>query len=376
MADDAALAADNLAADAAAVVDAVVDDVEAAAESIQTDAADAADAVADAAADATAAVTEALDAASADVQDAMEILADDARAVVASTESAAADAAAAARAAVDGAAAAAADVAADARAALTAPPSTPPFQELPLVRAPVDPPAGADTAHSLRYLKTRLLAAVAGLDRGAAASPAAADEVEATAAALIAIGGPVDLTWAPAEGADANAPSPVDALAGTWRLLYSSTFRRSSGRGRVGPLALGQIYQVISPHGSRLDNVVELIGPAPPPLPFPALPGSSAATPPSTAPVTLTATLRHTLEVGGGGAGVTITFDGTDVRADGGLAGLLGSLPSLTLPSLPSFMRPPTAQRTSGFDVLYLDGDVRVTRGERGELRVFGKVAA
>ena len=80
--------------------------------------------------------------------------------------------------------------------------------------------------------------------------------------------------------------------------------------------------------------------------------------------------------MGGGGPSATITYTGTDVRADGGFAGLLGALPAFTLPDLPAFLRPPSAQRASAFDVLYLDGDLRVTRGERGELRVFVKVAA
>ena len=79
--------------------------------------------------------------------------------------------------------------------------------------------------------------------------------------------------------------------------------------------------------------------------------------------------------MGGGGPTCTITYDATDVKLDGGVAGLLGALPALALPELPSFLRPGPAQRTSSFDVLYLDGDLRVTRGERGELRVFVKVS-
>ena len=93
------------------------------------------------------------------------------------------------------------------------------------------------------------------------------------------------------------------------------------------------------------------------------------------APPYATATLRHTLETGGGGATCTIGYEATDVKLDGGVAGILGALPALALPDLPSFLRPGPAQRASSFDVLYLDGDLRVTRGERGELRVFVRVA-
>ena len=166
---------------------------------------------------------------------------------------------------------------------------------------------------------------------------------------------------------------------------------------------------MVSPYGGTLDNVVELVAP-PPPLPS-AVAGflkgaasrlsnnsngngngggesSSSSSPTATlsspsssssspAPVVVTATLRHTLELGAGGPTASITYEGADVRADGGLSGLLGSLPPLSLPvGLPAPLRPSVSQRTSAFDVLYLDGDLRVTRGERGELRVFCKVAA
>ena len=375
-AEGVAAVADDAADRATAAVEAVAVGVGGAADAASAavaDAAAAADAVAAdlkaAAADASEVVDDVADAASAAVADA----ADAATAAVADAADAAADAAAAARAAVDGAATAATEAAATVKDALRAAPSVPPFQTMPLIAAPVSPPPNDDPAHALRYCKARLLAAVAGLDRGAAASAAAAAEVEATAAALIAAGpGAVDLTWRGENGA-----APVDAIAGTWRLLYSSNFARGRGGGRRGPplLTLGQIYQVVSPYGGRLDNVVELVGPAPPPLPLPALPGATAATPPPSAPVTLTATLRHALEIGAGGATVRITYEGSDVKADGGYAGLLGALPSFPLPELPSFLRPSRAQRGSSFDVLYLDGDLRVTRGERGELRVFCRAA-
>ena len=41
------------------------------------------------------------------------------------------------------------------------------------------------------------------------------------------------------------------------------------------------------------------------------------------------------------------------------------------IPELPEPLRPSRQARTSTFDVLYLDDDVRITRGSRGELRIF-----
>ena len=299
--------------------------------------------------------------------------------------------------AVEAAATAARGAAADVKAAWGADPSPPPSSDLPLTLVGGGggggwgeeggvgvPPAPADI---LKALKARLVSSLAPLDRGAAASPAAVAAVEAAAGALIAsAGGPVDLRWAepgtapapsssgapPPPASPRAPPSTMDALAGTWRLLYSSAFakaRRGAGASSsLGPARLGQILQEISPYGGTLANIVQFTLP-PPPLP----PGLPAL--PAVAPVVITATLRHTLEAGGGGPTVRITFEGTDVRGDGGLGGFLGAAPALTLPSLPDFLRPSRAQRSSTFDVLYLDGDLRIGRGERGELRVHARVA-
>ncbi len=61
------------------------------------------------------------------------------------------------------------------------------------------------------------------------------------------------------------------------------------------------------------------------------------------------------------------------VRADdpGGLGGVLSRLPEVTLPQLPEQLQPSRRMRSSTFEVIYLDDDLRVTRGDRGELRVF-----
>ena len=57
----------------------------------------------------------------------------------------------------------------------------------------------------------------------------------------------------------------------------------------------------------------------------------------------------------------------------GGIGGLLGRLPEFSLPQLPRNLRPSREQRTSTFEMLYLDDDLRIIRGRRGELRVLVK---
>jgi hypothetical protein len=43
----------------------------------------------------------------------------------------------------------------------------------------------------------------------------------------------------------------------------------------------------------------------------------------------------------------------------------------LSLPQLPEGLRPPEGLRGATFDVVVLDEEMRVTRGDRGEVRVF-----
>lgn len=38
---------------------------------------------------------------------------------------------------------------------------------------------------------------------------------------------------------------------------------------------------------------------------------------------------------------------------------------------MPDGLKPPWANRTSTFEVLYLDPDLRITRGDKGELRLY-----
>ena len=124
---------------------------------------------------------------------------------------------------------------------------------------------------------------------------------------------------------------------------------------------MGQVFQSISTYASRLDNIVELYSKVNlPQLPFL----------PPVEPVITTATLKHSFEPVGYGT-VQLTFEDTEIKTTGGVNNILGNLPELTLPQLPEPLRPSRQQRTSRFDNLYLDDEVRVSRGSRGELRVF-----
>lgn len=51
--------------------------------------------------------------------------------------------------------------------------------------------------------------------------------------------------------------------------------------------------------------------------------------------------------------------------------GNLSQLPPFELPRLPDALRSTSNPGTGEFDVTYLDSDARITRGDRGELRVF-----
>lgn len=68
-----------------------------------------------------------------------------------------------------------------------------------------------------------------------------------------------------------------------------------------------------------------------------------------------------------GYARVKIVFEKTTVKTTGNLS----QLPLLELPKLPDGLRPPSNPGTGEFDVTYLDADIRITRGDRDELRVF-----
>ncbi|CAL4983673.1 unnamed protein product [Urochloa decumbens] len=209
--------------------------------------------------------------------------------------------------------------------------------------------AGAD-ADYVASLKVKLLSAVSGLNRGLAATQEDLDRADAAARELEAAAGgsgAVDLTG-----------PGLDALQGRWRLVYSSAFssrtlggsRPGPPTGRLLPITLGQVFQRIDVLSRDLDNIVELELGAPWPIP----------------PVEATATLAHKFEVVGT-SGVKINFEKTTVKTKGSLA----QLPPLEVPRIPDNLRPTDNTGSGEFEVTYLDGDTRVTRGDRGELRVF-----
>jgi hypothetical protein len=95
------------------------------------------------------------------------------------------------------------------------------------------------------------------------------------------------------------------------------------------------------------------------------LPWAPAAEPQSPA---LRLTLRHDFEVTDTSR-VLIVYEDTFAQLLG--ADFLRALPKLEFPSPPEFLRPPRGWRSATFDVTFLDGEMRVTRGDRGELRVY-----
>ena len=51
------------------------------------------------------------------------------------------------------------------------------------------------------------------------------------------------------------------------------------------------------------------------------------------------------------------------------MAGILSNVPQISLPELPEQLQP--RSRSARFTVAYLDDDLRITKGDRGEIRVF-----
>ncbi|XP_010512442.1 PREDICTED: probable plastid-lipid-associated protein 6, chloroplastic [Camelina sativa] len=198
----------------------------------------------------------------------------------------------------------------------------------------------------IALLKLKLLSAVSGLNRGLVASVDDLRKAEEAAKELETAGGPVDLT------------DGLDILQGKWRLLYSSAFSsRSLGGSRPGlptgrliPVTLGQVFQRIDVFSKDFDNIAEVELGAP--WPFP--------------PLEATATLAHKFELLGT-CKIKITFEKTTVKTSGNLS----QIPPFDIPRLPDSFRPSSNPGTGDFEVTYVDDSMRITRGDRGELRVF-----
>nr|AAR26490.1 harpin binding protein 1 [Vitis sp. NL-2003] len=208
------------------------------------------------------------------------------------------------------------------------------------------PPPEDSTADLLSSLKLKLLSTVSGLNRGLAAIEDDLQKADAAAKELEAAGGTVDLSI------------DLDKLQGRWKLIYSSAFssrtlggsRPGPPTGRLLPITLGQVFQRIDIVSKDFDNIVDLQIGAPWPLP----------------PIELTATLAHKFELIGTSS-IKITFEKTTVKTTGNLS----QLPPLEVPRIPDALRPPSNTGSGEFEVTYLDADTRITRGDRGELRVF-----
>lgn len=124
---------------------------------------------------------------------------------------------------------------------------------------------------------------------------------------------------------------------------------------------------ILRPWQAKLDNVVELQARNPLALlaPFAGSAGDSLAA--KRLPLARL-TLRHDYEVQGGNV-VRIVFEETYAQLQG--SPLATALPPFAIPSLPEVLKPPRALRAATFQVTYLDDGLRVTRGDRGELRVY-----
>ncbi|GFY82784.1 plastid-lipid associated protein PAP [Actinidia rufa] len=159
-------------------------------------------------------------------------------------------------------------------------------------------------------LKIKLLSVVSGLNRGLTASEDDLQQADAAAKKLEAVVGPVDLSV------------DLDKLQGRWKLIYSSAFssrilggsRPGPPTGRLLPITLGQLFLFLS-----------------------------------------------------GSCKVKIVFEKTTVKTRGNLS----QLPPLEIPRIPDNLRPPSNTGSGEFEVTYMDSDTRMTRGDRGELRVF-----
>ncbi|GIL78002.1 hypothetical protein Vretifemale_7457 [Volvox reticuliferus] len=179
--------------------------------------------------------------------------------------------------------------------------------------------------------------------------------------------------------------------------------RRPGPPAALFPAILGQVYQRIDPETAKLDNIVELLfsygapdwgllglgeeafsrgltglskqmGVELKPEQLPAQlrdllknPAEKQEKQNRESPAARL-TLRHDYEVTLP-ATVRIVYEETYGELVG--SDLFAQLPRLQAPSLPGPLRPPKFLRSANFDVTFLDETLRITRGDRGELRVY-----
>lgn len=230
------------------------------------------------------------------------------------------------------------------------------------------------SSEALSTLKAHVLASVAPLDKGLLGTQEQAQTIEDQVFALLDVSKPVRL--------DSNSTTMHPSmLEGAWTLLYSSEFVPGNAKfpGNYPILSnnrmpfvsflpkIKTVEQIIDCERKRLDNVVliEL---------RPAVLDGLLPNPPPGAQVCL----GHSYQIYGAQT-MKITYDESSVKGIGGLNNWLERLPDLSLgvgsnndvfsaianmPALDDY-------RSSSFDVVYLDEDIRITRGDRGEIRIF-----
>lgn len=240
-------------------------------------------------------------------------------------------------------------------------------------------------------LKARIISGVENLDRGFEANDDDRLNVENLVQQLEEEAGPVILlknieryvnektvTEPSIAGSESSRPrdswyKSLSTLEGRWKLIYSSGFIGGNLGGRrpgppkdLLPIKLGDVFQDIDIYSKKLDNVVNLsLG-----MSVASLPGFENVGRPS-----VTATLVHSFEILGAST-IEIVFEDTVLKFQGGIAGWLDSVPDFNLPGLPDTLREiGLPSRRATFDIAYLDHQMRVTRGDLGELRIFIKEA-
>lgn len=193
--------------------------------------------------------------------------------------------------------------------------------------------------------KAELLAAIAPLNRGINATPNDGLVVEAAATRL-------------EERNPTPDPLTSDRLAGNWRLLYT-TSRELLNINRIPLASLGPIYQCIRLSETRIYNLAEVIGP-------PLLSGL----------VTVAARLEP------------VSTRRVNVRFERGVFGLQGLLgyqspdqfidllqANRHLSLLQGIDFSINAERQAGWlEITYLDDDLRIGRGNQGNLFVLDRV--
>jgi hypothetical protein len=224
-------------------------------------------------------------------------------------------------------------------------------------------------------LRAELMARVSGLDRGVLADQTDVEAINETAnhleARLAHHGHKID--WG-------NAMT-LSQLDGRWRLAYTSAFAPGrlgggrSGQPTGGPVKLGKVFQDIDTSEKRLINAIEPLSVKTPqqkvnsPLPLPPLEFDLP-------PIVVNVGLGHKLEMIGPDE-LKITGDGVKVESPLPLPPLELKTPKLPFADeirelLPEAVQDALAKsESSTFRVSYLDDSIRLSRGDRDELRVF-----